>query len=93
MLAEPRANIKECEMINEYLHLARELGKKYVEHEGDDDANCNWCTWNSLDTKQYDAEVPVMLELWELRSPLSLPLLQVPLWPGVLASDRALSMG
>ena len=44
-------------------------------------------------TKQSDDEVPVMLELWGMRSTLSLPLLPGPLWPGMVASDRALSMG
>ena len=45
------------------------------------------------DTKQSDGEVPVMLELWGMQSTLSLPLLQGPLWPRVLALDRVLSMG
>ena len=45
------------------------------------------------DTKQSNGEVPVMLELWGIRSTPSLPLLPGPLWPGVVAPDRALSMG
>ena len=45
------------------------------------------------DTKQSDAEVPAMLELWGMRSTPSLPLLPGPLWPRVVAPDRALSMG
>ena len=45
------------------------------------------------DTKQSDGEVPVMLELWGMRSTPSLPLLPGQLWPGVVAPDRALSMG
>ena len=45
------------------------------------------------DTKQSDGEVPVMLELWGLRSTPSLPSLPGPLWVGVVAPDRALSMG
>ena len=44
------------------------------------------------DTKQSDDEVPVMLGLWEMRSTPSLPLLSGPLWPGMVAPDRALSM-
>ena len=44
------------------------------------------------DTKQSD-EVPVMLGLWGMQSPSPLPLLQGPLWPGLVAPDRALSMG
>ena len=44
-------------------------------------------------TKQSDGEVPVMLELWGMRSTPSLPSLPGPLWPGVVAPDRALSMG
>ena len=34
-----------------------------------------------------------MLELWQMRSTPSLPSLPGPLWPGVVAPDRALSMG
>ena len=34
-----------------------------------------------------------MLELWEIQSTPSLPLLPGPLWPGVVAPDRILSMG
>ena len=44
------------------------------------------------DTKQSDREVPAVLELWGMRSTPSLPLLPGPLWPGVVAPDRALSM-
>ena len=39
------------------------------------------------DTKQFDGEVPVMLELWGMQSTLSLPLLPGPLWPGMVAPD------
>ena len=41
----------------------------------------------------HDGEVPVMLELWGMRSTPSLPLLSGLLWPGVVVLDRALSMG
>ena len=44
-------------------------------------------------TKQSDGEVPAVLELWGIRSTPSLPSLPGPLWPGVVALDRALSMG
>ena len=44
------------------------------------------------DTKS-DGEVPVMLELWGMQSTPLLPLLPGPFWPGMLALDRALSMG
>ena len=43
------------------------------------------------DTKQSDCEVPAMI--WGVRSTPSLPLLPGPLWPGVVALDRVLSMG
>ena len=46
-----------------------------------------------FDTKQSDGEVPAVLELWGMRSTPSLPSLPGPLWPGVVAPDRALSMG
>ena len=45
------------------------------------------------DTKQSDGEVPVMLGVWGIRSTPSLALLLGPLWSGVVAPDRALSMG
>ena len=45
------------------------------------------------DTKQFDGEVPAMLELWGMRSTPSLSSLPGPLWLGVVAHDRALSMG
>ena len=43
--------------------------------------------------KRSDGEAPVMLEIWGMRSTLSLPLLPGPLWPVMTAPDRALSMG
>ena len=45
------------------------------------------------DTKQPDGEVPVMLELWQMRSTPSLPSLTGPIRPGVVLTDRALPMG
>ena len=45
------------------------------------------------DTKQSHIEVRVMLELWGMWSTPSLPSLPGPLWPGVVAPDRILSMG
>ena len=45
------------------------------------------------DTKQSDGDVPPVLEIWGMRSTPSLPSLPGPLWPGVVAPDRALSMG
>ena len=44
-------------------------------------------------TKQSHCEVPVMQELWGTWSTPSLPLLPGPLWPGMVAPDRAISMG
>ena len=40
------------------------------------------------ETKQSDGEVPVMLELWGMRSTPSLLLLLGPLWPRMVAPDR-----
>ena len=45
------------------------------------------------DTKQSDGVVLVILEFWGLWSTPSLPLLQGPLWSGMVASDRVLSLG
>ena len=44
-------------------------------------------------SKQSDSEVPVMQELWGMRSTPSLPSLPGPLWLGVVVSERFLSMG
>ena len=40
-----------------------------------------------------DGEVPIMQEVWGMQSTSSLPLLPDPLWAGVVAPDRVLSMG
>ena len=45
------------------------------------------------DTKQSDGEAPVMLELWGKAENPSLLLLPGTFWPGVVASDRVLSIG
>ena len=44
-------------------------------------------------TKQPDSEAPVMLELWEMQSTFSLPLLPDPLWLGMVIPERVLSKG
>ena len=49
--------------------------------------------WPDYDTKQSDGEVPEMQWFGGMRSTPSLPLLPSPLWPGVVAPDRTLSMG
>ena len=45
------------------------------------------------DTKQSDAEVPVMLKLWEMPITSLLRSLQGPHWSGVVAPDKVQSMG
>ena len=40
-----RVNLKESEKRDECLDLAIEL-KKTLEHEGDGETNCGWCSWN-----------------------------------------------
>ena len=45
------------------------------------------------DTKQYDVEFPVMLELMGIWSLLLLPSLPGQLWPGVVVSDSVLPTG
>ena len=47
----------------------------------------------AYDTKQFDGEAPVMLELRGMRSAPSLSSLPDPRWPGVVVTDRVLSMG
>ena len=45
------------------------------------------------DIKESDGETPVILELWGMQSTSSLPSLPDTFWPGVLITDRFLSMG
>ena len=45
-----------------------------------------WVSW--YDTKQFDGEVPVRLELWGMQNTPLLPSLPGPLWPGVVALDK-----
>ena len=40
------------------------------------------------DTKQSDGKIPVMLDLWGMRSPSLLPSFLGPLWPRVVAPDK-----
>ena len=61
-----------------------------ISAEGQDPTS-NGCP--GYDTKQSHGEVPVMLELWGMRSTPSLPLLPGPLWSGMEAPDRTRSMG
>ena len=44
------------------------------------------------DINQSDGKAPIMMKLWGIRGTPSLPLLPGPLWPGVVAPDRILSM-
>ena len=44
------------------------------------------------ETKQSDGEVPMILELWGMRSTSSLPSLPSPLWSGMVAPDRVLTV-
>ena len=48
---------------------------------------------HGYDTKQSDSEISAMLEIWGMRNAPSLPSLPGPLGPGVVASDRVVSMG
>ena len=41
--ANRRVKLKEVEKKDKYLDLAEEA----MEHEGNGDTNCNWCTWNN----------------------------------------------
>ena len=45
------------------------------------------------DPKQTNGEASVMLELWGMQSTPSMPSLPGPLWLGVVATDRVLSVG
>ena len=45
------------------------------------------------DNKQYDGDASVVLELWGMRTTLSLPSFPGPPCPEVVAPERVLSMG
>ena len=45
------------------------------------------------DTKQFDGETPIMLELWGMWSIPSLQSLPGPLWPRKVAPDTVLPLG
>ena len=77
----PKCNVAQSAGAVEYTNC--------VSVEGQDFSNDSL----GYDTKQSESEVPVMLELWGIQSTLLLPLLPGPLWPGVVAPDRILSMG
>ena len=64
--------------------------KKYTDRFNVEEKPHEQVSW--YDTKQSDGKVPVMLELWGLRSTSSLPSLPGPNWPGVVALDRVQSM-
>ena len=48
--------------------------------------------FNLILIKQSDGKAPVILELWEMQSIPSLPSLPGPLWSGVVAPDKVLSL-
>ena len=48
---------------------------------------------SGYNAKQSDGKAPGMLELWRMRSTPSLPSLPGPLWSGVVAPERVLSIG
>ena len=50
----------------------------------------NGCPW--YDTKQFNGEILVILELWGMWSTLKLPLFPSELMPGLLVADRVLSI-
>ena len=75
-----------------YIYLAQSAGAaEYtdcISVKGSDSPNK--CPDN--DIKQFDGEVLVILELWGIQSTPSLPLLPGPLCPGVVATDRVVSV-
>ena len=51
----------------------------------------NECPW--YDTKQSEGVITAMVEPWGMQSYPSLPLLLDPFWPGVVETDRHISVG
>ena len=75
------------------LNLAQLAGAVEYTASHQRDKNLSFDECPVYDTEQSDGEVPVMLEVWGMWSTPSLLSLPAPLWPGVVASDRVLSMG
>ena len=69
------------------LHGALEYTKCISPDVQDSPNECPGC-----DTKQPNGETQVMLELWGIWSTPSLSLLPAPLWSGLVAPDKVLSM-
>ena len=44
--ADHKVKMNNSEKVDKYLDFT--TAEKVVEHEGDSDTNCSWCTWNSL---------------------------------------------
>ena len=78
----------ECSFVSKLGHII--IAQSAVAVEYIDCFSPNECP--GYDTKQSDGETPVMWELWEMQSTPSLPLLPAPLWAGIVAPDRTLSM-
>ena len=76
-------------MLNSIIkYFLRLIFNDFISVEGWDSSKCP-----GYDIKQSDGEAPAMLELQEMWSISSLPLLPVSLWLGVVAPDRVQSMG
>ena len=80
---------KSCLYINIAQSAAAVEYVNCISAEGSDSPN----ECPGYDIKQSDGEAPVMLLLWGMRSTPSLPSFPGLLWPGVVVSDRVLSMG
>ena len=76
-----------------YTHTLSYKHKAYTHTNTHTHTDKNIHTRTHLLTQAYPCETSVMLELWGMQSTLSLPSLPGPLWPGVVAPDRVLSMG
>ena len=72
--ADRRVKLKECEKRHKYLDFAMGI-EKAVEHESDDNTNCDWCSWYShpristrtgrLVKKQDEWRPPKLLHYWD----------------------------
>ena len=96
-----RVFVRTCTLVSMYIHVFN-YNRLFAQSDGA--VKYNDCTSTKgkdtlpnecpgYDTKQSDGKVPVMLELWGMRSTLSLPLLPGLLWPGMVATDRAIYRG
>ena len=85
---EPHHQMVQCHIQDTRQCVCVCVGGSYLSSEMQSVCSKAW-----YDTRQFDGDGPVMLELWVMLSTPLMLSLPGPLWPGVVAPDQFLSMG